>query len=167
MMRITSLLAVALLFSCTNPTIDNSQSTQLIFLVRHAEKVADGTGDPELTREGIVRANKLAEMLATAEINKIFSTNYKRTVNTGLPISKLLNLEINMYDPHNESELSRMLESVNSGNMLIIGHSNTIPGLVNGLIGQEKYLDLDNDEYDKLFMVTRIGENSLVTVLTY
>ena len=41
-------------------------------------------------------------------------------------------------------------------NYLIVGHSNTIPGLVNYLSGTEDFQQLAENEYDKLFIVTLV-----------
>jgi hypothetical protein len=52
--------------------------------------------------------------------------------------------------------------------VLVAGHSNTIPSLVNALVGEERYAQLDEQEYDALFIVTaRRPGDAEVTLLRY
>ena len=61
-----------------------------MFLVRHAERADAGMAaakmagrDPDLSDAGKARANALAAMLKDARITAIFTTEYKRTRQTG------------------------------------------------------------------------------------
>ncbi|MFC2096799.1 phosphoglycerate mutase family protein [Bacteroidota bacterium] len=125
-----------------------------IFLVRHAEKENDGSRDPELNKKGEERADKLCEMLIKSEITAIYSTNYKRTKNTAAPLAKKTDIEIQIYKPNDKSVIKDIIDKNKGSNILIVGHSNTIPKLVNQLINKEKYVDLTDDEYNKLFVVS-------------
>ena len=50
--------------------------------------------------------------------------------------------------------------------VLIAGHSNSIPDLVNELIGDKKYEQLDENDYNYLFIVTvtEIGQGKEVVI---
>lgn len=130
---------------------------QFIYLVRHAEKAADGSKDPSLTDEGMYRAQRLSELLRISNIGKIYSTDFKRTRDTAQPLSTLLGIVTEIYDPGNDEFLQRIKSYPE--NMLIVGHSNTTPALVNALLGHDIYKQLiDATEYDKLFIVSKVGK---------
>jgi broad specificity phosphatase PhoE len=97
----------------------------------------------------------------------VYSTDYKRTRQTGLPSAKQIGKEIITYDPRDNSTLDKIIEESGNSRILIVGHSNTIPGLVNQLIDDERYEQLDEMEYDKLFIVTISGDESDCVVITF
>lgn len=130
----------------------NQDSVTTLFLVRHAEKVKDGSNDPILTPEGEARANELMYVLKHVELDAIYSTPYKRTQQTVLPTAKDKNLKIQNYKPGERSFLEKILNSYSGGTVLIVGHSNTIPILANELAGRQNYDDLDDATYDNLFI---------------
>jgi broad specificity phosphatase PhoE len=123
-----------------------------IFLVRHAEKVAGGSADPVLTPAGSVRADELAYVLKHVKIDAIYSTPYVRTKQTVLPIAREKGLKVMLYKPREEDFLKKVLQAFSGGTVLIVGHSNTIPGLANELAGQSDFSDLDDATYDNLFI---------------
>ena len=59
-----------------------------VYLVRHAEKVLDGTRDPALTPAGHRRADALADLLHGVELTQVHTTNYRRTRETALPTAR-------------------------------------------------------------------------------
>ena len=123
-----------------------------IFLVRHAEKIADGSSDPALSPAGSSRADELAYILKHVKLNAIYSTPYRRTKQTVLPIAKEKGLKVMLYKPGEEDFLKKVLQAFSGGTVLIVGHSNTIPGLANELAGQSDFSDLDDATYDNLFI---------------
>jgi 2,3-bisphosphoglycerate-dependent phosphoglycerate mutase len=130
-----------------------------IYLVRHAEKVDDETKDPGLTPMGLVRANRIAQILLDADIDYIYSTDYQRTRLTAEPLSIALGKEVLLYDP---SDLKGMVDNLKSHagkNIVIVGHSNTTPTLTNLLVGEEKYTAIDETDYTNLFIVTQFGNH--------
>lgn len=140
-------LSFFLLASCAK-----NQQPKTIFLVRHAEKQLIGD-DPELSVAGTVRAKKLAQILEKSDIRHIFSTNTIRTKATAQPLSSALGLEIEVYDPKEHDALVKELRS-REGNILVVGHSNTIPHVANYFVGEgEKYPELQDIEYDFIFEV--------------
>jgi broad specificity phosphatase PhoE len=100
-------------------------------LVRHAEKVDDGTKDPPLNQKGKDRAQRLANHLSETDITAIYSTPYKRTQSTVASIAKQKGIDIKQYDPFGDNTLERILEQEKGGIIVIAGHSNTTPHLVN------------------------------------
>lgn len=147
-------------------SLNNQQTTQFI-LVRHAEKL-DASKNPELSELGKKRAKQLSDLLKDVPIDKLYATNYLRTQNTLQPISQRTNLTIETYDS-NDTNFSSNLISENEGKTVVIsGHSNSTPKLVNQIIGKEIYKPLDENEYGKIWIITFLG-NAFVSciVLNY
>lgn len=143
------LLSLILILGACTP--QNSPKT--IYIVRHAEKQLVGK-DPELAYVGNVRALKLAQILEKDEIKHVFSTDYIRTRNTAKPTADKAGVEIEIYDPKNHDALVEELRK-REGNILVVGHSNTVSQLANYFVGEgEKFADLTDLEYDFIYVVT-------------
>ena len=137
----------------------SSQECSEFFLVRHAEKDRSKAenNNPKLNQKGKERSLKWAEVFKNIELDKIYSTNYYRTIETVTPISKKLNLDITLYSP---SKINyKNFISKNIGNkVLVVGHSNTIPGFVNGLINEKVYDQINDLNNSNLYIVTICNE---------
>ena len=157
-------LSVFFLLSAVPSKVLQAQELTTFILVRHAETADDGTKDPALSAEGMERAQKLAEHLTDTYITAIYSTTYKRTQGTVSQIAAQRALDIHNYDPFGPETLENILKEEQGGIILIAGHSNTTPNLVNKLIGKDQFAQLDESEYDHLFIVTltEIGKGKLV-----
>lgn len=139
-------------FAQVNP--QTNTETILIF-VRHAEKQDDGTNDPSLTEIGEERAQKLSELIiSNYTVSAIYSTGYKRTQQTAFPTSEFLNLSINEYQLSNPDSLIKSIIELHKGeHVLIVGHSNSTPTLVNTAINENRFERLDESVYDNIFEV--------------
>jgi len=142
-------VAFIFFFSCSP-----KQEPKTIYLVRHAEKQLVGD-DPQLSVVGTVRAKKLAQILANQEIQHVFSTNFIRTKATAQPlIDAQQGLSIELYDVKDHDALVKELRQ-RKGNALVVGHSNTIHHVANYFVQEgEKYPELQDIEYDFIFVVT-------------
>jgi phosphohistidine phosphatase SixA len=141
-----------------------------IYVVRHAEKATgiDPTTmmtatDPPLTIEGQERALLLKQMLGSKNIKHIYSTNTVRTVSTAQPLKELyLGMPLHLYSSKGDS-LNMFIENIKSitkGNVLIVGHSNTVDDIANKLAGKQVVSgDLKDNEYDNLFILKRKGNS--------
>lgn len=144
----------------------SSPKPKTIYIVRHAEKQLEGD-DPELAQVGQIRAQKLAQILSDKNIEHIYSTNYIRTKSTAKPTADQQELEIQVYDPRNHDELVEKLKA-DEGNILVVGHSNTVGQIANYFVGDaEKYKDLEDIEYDFIYVVTLDANGSSVERKTY
>ena len=152
------LLSVNLFAQETNT---NTSETTLIF-VRHAEKMDDGSTDPSLNSEGKERALRLANLLLDEfDISVIYSTFYKRTLQTAKPLSDSLGLAITEYDLSDPRAFVAQLKEQNRGKTaLIVGHSNTTPLLINIALGAKKYELLEEDAYGNIFILTVEGDGN-------
>ena len=135
--------------------VAEKENTSVYYFIRHAEKDrSDSTNkNPSLTIQGLERANKWALFFKDKNIAAVYSTNYKRTQQTALPIAKEQNLEIISYTA--KELISEKFIANNKGkNIVIVGHSNTTPELVNSLLGEKKYEDIADRENNNVFIVT-------------
>ncbi len=155
------LIASLLLSACA--TTDNSNNDYTLYLVRHAEKVADGTRDPDLTGPGRARADAIAARLQNKEIGDIWSSDYQRTRETAAPLARELGLQIRIYNPKEQNNLIAQLKE-RQHNALIAGHSNTIPELARLLCDCE-VSDIEETEYDRFIVIQmRDGKVELSTM---
>ena len=84
-------------------------------------------------------------------LEKIYSTNYKRTLNTARPVVKHHGLEVTQYSPRELESLATQLIALKE-DALIVGHSNTTPEMVDLVGGEAK--PMTEEEYGDLFIVT-------------
>ena len=149
-------LCGVILSACqTVPDVDKGA----IYLVRHAEKVAvadvvapNDPRDPPLTSEGEARAEMLADALAQARVTQIWSTDTIRTRDTAAPLADRLNLQVQLYDASDlDGFASRLLEQ-SGETVLVVGHSNTTPNLVEALGGDGGTPIVEKSEYDRLYV---------------
>ena len=151
MYKIFLLVIILFLASCKTTTY---------YVVRHAEKEAANTmtNDVPLSAEGRQRAEALKDVLLDKKIQSIYSTNYLRTKSTAQPLAEAKNIVIQMYDPRDTGFVSRV-KSLHGGDVLIVGHSNTVDDIVNKLEGKTVIPgDLPESEYGDLFVVKRKGK---------
>jgi phosphohistidine phosphatase SixA len=126
------------------------------YVVRHAEKAApsaDMASDPPLSDKGRARAEALREYLSSRSIGAVYTTNTIRARTTAQPVSSHFRLPLTTYGPLPDSSFITMLKSKRK-NSLIVGHSNTVDDIVNGLAGGIKVPgDLSDNSYDNLFEI--------------
>ena len=160
------IIFVMLRFSILEVSLAQDQTT--FILIRHAEKGTDDARNPSLSEIGEKRAEKLKDLLAPMSVSAIYSTPFKRTRQTVAPLATSHNLDVQDYDYQNKNLLQELMAANEGGIIVISGHSNTTPVLVNQLIGEEKYEWLKEEEYDKVFIVTasQVG-NGKVHILSY
>lgn len=156
-----------ILLSCSQIGFAQDNLTTFV-LIRHAEKANDGTRDPGLTAEGEARAERLKELFKNADISAIYSTGYKRTRSTVAPLAASASIEVQEYNPRGTEFLKDIIKNHAGGTIIISGHSNTTPFVANALLGEQKFKQLDESEYNKIYVVTisEIGKGT-VTMLNY
>jgi broad specificity phosphatase PhoE len=122
-----------------------------IFFVRHAEKATTGGDDMDISEAGRARAESLATVLKDAEVSAIYTTEFKRTQQTAAPLAKALNLEPAVISSKDRPALITKLQA-SSGNVVVVGHGNTIPDLIKTL-GISSAINIAENDYDNLFVV--------------
>ncbi len=163
-MRLIILLLSLVLFSCSNT----------IYVVRHAEKASGidmasmkPSTDPPLTIEGEERALALKQLLGSKNVKHIFSTNTLRTTSTAKPLKELyLGMPIQIYSsrPDSMNTFIQRIKAIKKGDILIVGHSNTIDDIANKIAGSIVVPgDLNESIYDNLFILKRKGDKYIFT----
>ena len=157
------LVALAAVFGGA-PAAGQQARVFTVYLVRHAEKAAEPRQDPPLTDGGRARAETLARMLGPAGIKAAYTSQFLRTRATAEPLAKrlgvepvVLPIEMSATNPNQISEASidaiaaRLVER--GENALVVGHSNTVP-LVIQKLGGDVVPTIDERTFDDLFVVT-------------
>jgi phosphohistidine phosphatase SixA len=131
-----------------------------VFVVRHAERADAGTtaakvagADPDLSDAGRRRAESLAAMLEDANIRAIFVTEYKRTHQTAAALVKRSGVAPTVVTSKDTPGLAKQVTAA-AGNVLVVGHSNTVPELLKAL-GISDVPKVDEEDFDHLFVVIR------------
>lgn len=139
----------------TNLAMGQNKTTT-IYLIRHAEK-ADNSQNPNLSEMGLLRASHWDDIFSAVHFDAIYSTNYNRTKQTAEATALTQKLTVTTYDPKGFS-LQKIKNEHSGQAVLIVGHSNTIPDLVNKLIGQNVYPNIEETNFGNLYIVTITGE---------
>ncbi len=138
------------------------------YIVRHAEKLEDGTENPDLSVEGQQRASRLGEVLKGARIDYIATTNLKRSVETGkLLYRHLASPPFQTFPPEMmDSWLEAVYEAGGGRGYVHVGHSNTIPQLLKTLNVKET-VTIDERDYANLIVVAVKGAKAQMVRLRY
>lgn len=146
-----------------------SRPLTTVILVRHAEKkIEPANTDPDLTPEGVDRAQQIARMFGDAGINVIYATQYKRTQQTVQPLAARIGVPATLLNANQTDELVKQIQTSQRGKTIFIaGHNNTVPAIVS-VLSSEAYPPIPENEYDNLYIVTiyRFGK-AKVTKLKY
>jgi broad specificity phosphatase PhoE len=142
-----------------------SRPVTTIILVRHAEKkIEPNNPDPDLSPEGLERAQEIARVFGETGINAIYATQYKRTQQTVKPLADRTGVAVKLLQANQTDELVNQLQTTNRGQTVFIaGHNNTVPAIVSTLSGQT-YPTIPESEFDNLYIVTiyRFGKAKVV-----
>jgi 2,3-bisphosphoglycerate-dependent phosphoglycerate mutase len=157
-MRITHrfvLPALALVF------VGCGTAPKIVYVVRHAEKAvsADAPKDPPLTERGALRAAALAETIAPTSLVAVYATPFARTRSTAAPSAEAAGLKVTEYPPDDTPGLVAKIRSVDHGNVLVVGHSNTVPEILKAL-GAAETVVLGDGDFGDLFVVTILPDGT-------
>lgn len=142
----------------------------VVVVVRHAEKTTEAR-DPGLAEAGVARAQRLARSLDGAGLGHVFSTQFRRTRETAAPAAAAAGVPVQLrpIDASNAAthaaDLARELRALPPGSTaLVVGHSNTVPGLVEALSGAAA-AEMPETEYDR-YTVVVLDAGGAARVLT-
>jgi phosphohistidine phosphatase SixA len=155
-------LACALsLIGCVTPPEAASTGTTFV-IVRHAEKATDDPRDPSLTPAGEARAERLAQMLADAPLTAVYATAFRRTRLTAEPAARLHGLPVTTYEAKQPpaDTASELRARHTHGNVLVVAHSNTAPGLAAALCDCDVE-PLTESEYGRYYRLTAPAPGSM------
>ncbi len=125
-----------------------------IVLVRHGEKATDDPKDPSLSPAGEARAQALVAALEGADVSAVYATELKRTRATAEPVAKRFQVPVESSPAKRAAgELAQEILRKHAGKtVVVVGHSNTVPGIVAALSGQPAGT-MTEEEFDDLFVV--------------
>lgn len=139
------------------PALASAQ--KMVILTRHAER-ADGAAtmsapgaapvDPQLSAAGEARAQKLAAMLADANVTAIFTTEFRRTKDTAAPLAAKTKLTPEVIAASKTPDVVAKITERANDTVLVVGHSNTVPAIIKALGGPD--VTIGDNEYDNLFL---------------
>ena len=119
------------------------------YVMRHLQKA---TGDdPGLTEEGHRNAARLADILADDPPSAIYVSSTRRARETAAPLASRLGLAPKTYDPRDTPALIAAV-AAEPGTVLIVGHSNTVPEIVERL-GGTRPADLAETDFGDVWRV--------------
>ena len=145
---------------------ENSSEVTTYYFIRHAEKVKKNSENknPNLTKQGLARAENWIVIFENVPFDIIYSTKYNRTIQTAEPTANAKNLEIQYYNPNDLYNVD-FQKQTNHKTVLIVGHSNTTPQFVNDILGEPKYSDIDENNNSNLYILTISGKTKSSTLL--
>ncbi len=143
-------------------------SSVVIICVRHAE-TAGGGSNPNLSTAGIVRAEDLAHALSNFDLSTVYSSNFNRTRQTAQPTADSQGHTTEIYNAFNIPGFANDLRSEHRGqSVLVVGHSNTTPELINALSQTTSIPTFNENTYDNLYIVhLKIDGSSIIYHLEY
>jgi broad specificity phosphatase PhoE len=107
-------------------------------------------------------------MLSDAKVKSIYTSEVARTQQTAEPLARRLNIKpVVVAAKEIDALVAELHAHTEEGTVLVVGHSNTIPLIVERLSGESEP-PIGEGEYDRMFIVTLIGPNQAsVVVLRY
>ena len=147
---------IALLLALLPAAAHAQPAAHPVYVMRHLNTPA-GEPDPDLLPEGRAAAIALADLMETDQFQgarrpvAIYVSDYKRTRETAAPLAARLALNVTVYDPRDTAGLLSRVRA-ESGPVLIVGHSNTVPDIVAGL-GGTRPAPLVHEDFGDLWIV--------------
>ena len=139
--------------------------TTIFVFVRHTEQNAEPADNPDLSEAGKARAQKLAQLVKDLEVHRAAATTTKRAIQTAQPLIDMTHCATDIYS---KSATDAFLLSAIAGYkgkvILVVGHSNTIPEMLNMLLGEKKYEDIAEDNYDNIYIASVIDKGNAKVV---
>lgn len=134
-------------------TAESASDMTQIYVLRHTEKSSYDESDPDLSEYGVDHAKYWKSVLQHIKFDRIYTTDFKRNIKTAAIISKDSGVKTEIYHPMS-FEVLKFINKIKGQKVLIIGHSNTIPDMVNRIIGESKYPPMNHKNYNTLHLVT-------------
>ena len=138
------------------------QAPSTYYVVRHLH-TPEGAADPDLTEEGQRHARLLADWFEGQEAPAaIFVSTTKRAQQTAAPLAAKLGITPRLYDPRDTPGLIAEVMK-EPPPVLIVGHSNTVPDIVE-LLGGEKPAALQETDFGAIWRVAPDGKTEMKTL---
>ncbi len=121
-----------------------------VYVMRHLQKAA-GT-DPGLTKIGSANAVRLAFWFKHDAPEAIYVTQFRRSVETARPLSRRLKVRTTSYDANATAAMIAKVQA-SKGPVLIVGHSNTVPQIIQALGGPRASGNLAESDFGRIWIV--------------
>ena len=132
--------------------LQTAHAQRAVIVVRHAEK-QDNSADSALSSIGEARAERLAKYLKDAGVTAIYVTQLVRTAQTAEPLAKALGVKPIVIPLADQATLLEQVRTKHTnGVVLIVGHSGTVPRILQQL-GAKEPVAIAEDDYDNLFVL--------------
>jgi len=124
-----------------------------VVVVRHADKI-DDTDDAVLSPTGEAQAKRLAHVLKDVGIGAIYTTQFKRTIQTAAPLADSLKLKLLAYEQTDVDGVVKEIQQKHPKEVvMVVGHRSTVPKILKQF-GATEPVALESSEYDSLFILT-------------
>jgi broad specificity phosphatase PhoE len=135
-------------------------------VVRHAERADDGTDNPPLTEAGVARASRLAQRLAGQHGVAVYASTFQRAQSTAKPTAATWGVPVTTYDPSGSvADLTAAVKKDHAGGaILIVGHGDTVPGIVAALC-HCAVNPIDDTQFGNLYTVQISTANKILKVV--
>ena len=140
---------ITLLFAWSLPCF----AQRTIVVVRHADKI-DDSHDAVLSPTGEAQAKRLADVLKDLGISAIYTTQFKRTIQTATPLANSLNIKLLSYEQTDVDGVVKEIQQKHPKEIvMVVGHRSTVPKVLKQF-GASEPVALGSSEYDSLFILT-------------
>jgi phosphohistidine phosphatase SixA len=153
-MKLLAILMAATLSATT-------ATAQTVIVVRHADRAAED----DLIPAGLQRAQDLKASLAAARVTTVITSDTKRARLTGAPTAQAAHAQLReLADPAAIAAAVRAAPA--AATVLVVGHSNTVPKIVQAL-GGPVLPDLADTCFDRMFVIQLGGPKPKVVQTRY
>lgn len=162
-MRLIRLLLLALapaLAGCVTVD-DNAGGEPLYYVMRHLN-TPEGQRDPDLLPEGAAAAQRVLELMTRQRPAAIYVSTFKRTEQTAAAVAARWGLTPIVYNP---ADTPGLVARVRAGPwpVLIVGHSNTVPDIVEQL-GGTRPAPLSHPDFGDLWRIEADGTTTKLRI---
>ena len=133
-----------------------------IYVMRHLNTLA-GVSDPDLTAEGQRNAVLLVNWFKRDKPEVIYVSSTSRAQQTAAPLAQELRITPKIYNPADTPALVAAV-SAETQTVLVVGHSNTVPDIIERLGGQRP-APLVHEDFGDIWKIdgrTRVTERSRI-----
>jgi len=153
----TALHVIAVHVALVASTLANADETGFrpirVIVLRHAEKAAEPKDEPPLSEAGRRRAQALASLLGKSGVTALYASDRLRAVQTLEPLAKQFGIKTEQIAAKDTDAVARAVLTHPGGVVVVAAHSNTVGPIIEAL-GGEKIPQLDEDDFDSVFIVT-------------
>jgi phosphohistidine phosphatase SixA len=154
-MKLLALLAILMTAVAGCATANSGTDRPSYYVMRHLHTPA-GERDPDLTAEGRRQADLLTGRFEGSPPQAIYVSHFKRAQQTAAPLAAWLGLTPIIYDP---ADSPALISLVRAGPLpaLIVGHSNTVPDIIEQL-GGARPAPLTHEDFGDVWSIRPDGQ---------